>query len=321
MAPSEHFATCTSPCPLKRERDSDFMEDTEEQTAALVAGRRAEKRPECWQDILHAPPLHWLPGEPRSSYFRRLAASVDRTHFRAAQAFDADGLYVYKRPVRTGDAMAELLSQAGTVLHHVVLYVRYKGKLSALEFGPADDRDITVDISAETAPAPVLNSNPELPEAKCLPMLHVSAPLHSLHAPHVQAAVAFASARPYHAAANNCIAVADFLARVLTGGAVRGAPLVFDALVGCVPLADSTALAAASEAMGVTWFDIADGGRLTRAFLDSGHAAIAPPPLQPQQLQEVQEHAVAAPSRRQRLPRAAAQQPATASDRKLQGEA
>ena len=55
---------------------------------------------------------------------------MDRTHFRAAHAFDADGLYVYKRPVRTGDEMAELLSQAGTVLHHVVLYVRCQGKVN-----------------------------------------------------------------------------------------------------------------------------------------------------------------------------------------------
>jgi hypothetical protein len=38
----------------------------------------------------------------------------------------------------------------------------------------------------------------------------------------------------YHALRNNCIAFADFIVRVLTGGAVRGAPLIFDALVGQV---------------------------------------------------------------------------------------
>ena len=47
-------------------------------------------------------------------------------------------------------------------------------------------------------------------------------------------ALRFAEGRPYQALLNNCIAFADFAVRVLTGGAVRSAPLLFDALVGRV---------------------------------------------------------------------------------------
>lgn len=48
-------------------------------------------------------------------------------------------------------------------------------------------------------------------------------------------AVEFCESRPYHAFANNCIQTTDFLVRVLTGGRVRSAPLIYDALCGSVP--------------------------------------------------------------------------------------
>lgn len=51
--------------------------------------------------------------------------------------------------------------------------------------------------------------------------------------PRVQA-LAFAEANPYHALKSNCICFADFAVRVLTGGAVKCAPLVFDLMVGQV---------------------------------------------------------------------------------------
>ena len=55
-------------------------------------------------------------------------------------------------------------------------------------------------------------------------------------------AVEFAEGRPYHAFANNCIQNCDFLVRALTGGAVRGAPLLYDALCGRVPPQDAPML-------------------------------------------------------------------------------
>ena len=45
-------------------------------------------------------------------------------------------------------------------------------------------------------------------------------------------ALDFAQSLPYHALKTNCIAVADFVVRVLTGGAVRSAPLIYDRVVG-----------------------------------------------------------------------------------------
>ena len=60
---------------------------------------------------------------------------------------------------------------------------------------------------------------------------------HKMH-PHPGAraaqALAFAESRPYHALRNNCIHFADFCVRVLTGGAVRGAPLLYDLICGTV---------------------------------------------------------------------------------------
>lgn len=47
-------------------------------------------------------------------------------------------------------------------------------------------------------------------------------------------ALAFAEGNPYHALKSNCICFADFVVRVLTGGAVKCAPLIYDLLVGQV---------------------------------------------------------------------------------------
>jgi hypothetical protein len=41
---------------------------------------------------------------------------------------------------------------------------------------------------------------------------------------------------------SNCIQFADFAVRLLTGGAVFGAPLAYDVLCGSVPPADSPLL-------------------------------------------------------------------------------
>ncbi len=55
-------------------------------------------------------------------------------------------------------------------------------------------------------------------------------------------AVEFAQSRQYHAFTNNCIQNTDFFIRALTGGAVRNAPLVHDALCGHVPAQDNPML-------------------------------------------------------------------------------
>lgn len=47
-------------------------------------------------------------------------------------------------------------------------------------------------------------------------------------------ALRFAESTDYHALQNNCIAFSDFAVRVLTGGVVRNAPIIFDAVVGQV---------------------------------------------------------------------------------------
>lgn len=82
-------------------------------------------------------------------------------------------------------------------------------------------------------------------------------------------ALAHAQAGAYNALRSNCIAFADYAVRVLTGGAVRGAPLAFDLLVGQVR--ESATLAAGRE----------KGGACARArllaFLGS-RACIGEPP-------------------------------------------
>ena len=51
-------------------------------------------------------------------------------------------------------------------------------------------------------------------------------------------AILFVQSRKYHAVYNNCIKTTDFLCRVLTRGAIRNGPLIYDALAGDVPSQD-----------------------------------------------------------------------------------
>ena len=44
-----------------------------------------------------------LPPCCRAAYFRRLGARLRRDLFSAAHSFDRDGLYLYKRPVISGE--------------------------------------------------------------------------------------------------------------------------------------------------------------------------------------------------------------------------
>lgn len=74
--------------------------------------------------------------------------------------------------------------------------------------------------------------------------------------------------------ANNCIAFADFMAGVLTGGTVRGLPLIFDALAGSFPAVDPPLLPMMIAMVGLpSWHVLTDGGRLRDRFT-AAHPAL-----------------------------------------------
>jgi hypothetical protein len=136
---------------------------------------------------------------------------------RLSKAFDftANGLYVYKRPVRSASFEHQLLlAQAGTILHHVIVFVKSENGVKALEFGPAADdtgnsMDVTNNFLTEAKPGPVLVHNPESVEHEHLPMLHIDIPHHPLDADHILKALNFAARQKYQALRNNCIAFAE----------------------------------------------------------------------------------------------------------------
>jgi hypothetical protein len=63
----------------------------------------------------------------------------------------------------------------------------------------------------------------------------------------------FCDARKYHVVHNNCIQNADFLVRVLTGGLVKNAPLIYDVMCGNVPTVDPPMLMMLPLLMQKTW--------------------------------------------------------------------
>jgi len=221
---------------------------------------------------------------PRSHYFSHLATSINRSLFSPAHSFDRPGLYIYKRPVRSGTPQHQaLLSTAGTLLHHVVIYIKTPGtssKLIAMEFGPESESmvDITTDIRATAPPdhSRLLSHDPELPERQCLPMLRVDLPHHHVDADPVVKAIQFAASKNYQVMSNNCIQFACFMIFVLTKGRLRNAPLVFDVVCGKIPIHISNGTSNVSSSlldmmmamMGMSWYDAVDGGRLIREFLE-----------------------------------------------------
>ena len=70
----------------------------------------------------------------------------------------------------------------------------------------------------------------------------------------LQQAVEFSQSRLYHAFTNNCIQNTDFFIRALTGGEVRNAPLVYDALCGHVPAQDNPMLVMFMLMTGISWY-------------------------------------------------------------------
>lgn len=55
---------------------------------------------------------------------------MDPSQFSTAFDFHRDGLYLYKRPVRSASNQAALLAAAGSVFHHCVVYVKAGDKVS-----------------------------------------------------------------------------------------------------------------------------------------------------------------------------------------------
>ncbi|EIE18522.1 hypothetical protein COCSUDRAFT_54913 [Coccomyxa subellipsoidea C-169] len=122
-----------------------------------------------------------------------------------------------------------------------------------------------------------LHDPAELPEdTAALPFLHIKVPHHPAESAILSQAVEFAQSRQYHALTNNCIQNTDFFIRALTGGAVRNAPLVHDALCGHVPAQDNPMLVMFMLMTGFSWFYVCDGSQVAAAFLRE-HAKPAMP--------------------------------------------
>lgn len=81
----------------------------------------------------------------------------------------------------------------------------------------------------------------------------------------VQAAIAYARSRNYHAVLNNCVHFADFMVRLLTG--VESSPLIYDALCGEVPAAESPLFFMIQMMLQRCWSDLCDGAALLQGFL------------------------------------------------------
>ncbi|CAK0785920.1 hypothetical protein CVIRNUC_009133 [Coccomyxa viridis] len=146
-----------------------------------------------------------------------------------------------------------------------------------MDFGPHGSADVTENLTESVLCGPVVH-DPAEPEqdVQGLPFLHIKAPFHALDSPTVKEAVSFVESRLYNAFLNNCIQNTDFLVRVLTGGAVRNAPLIFDALCGHVPPQDNPMLLMFMLMTRMSWFDVCDGGKVAAAYLED-HATPAVP--------------------------------------------
>ncbi|KAK9822006.1 hypothetical protein WJX81_008689 [Elliptochloris bilobata] len=218
-----------------------------------------------------APVPRPLPGEQMCEYLERLRTTLDTSTFQVKQAIDEPGVYIGKRKILCpAGSQAALLTLAGTVFYHVVVYVKEadNAKVIALDFGPVG-ADITANLAEAVPAGPILQDPADLTARGGgeLPLLRACAPQLPLNHPRVQEALEFAQGRAYHALANNCISTSDFLVRVLTNGVVRGAPLVFDALCGHAAAQDSPLLLMFMLMTQLSWFDVCDGSRLAAAFL------------------------------------------------------
>ncbi|KXZ47508.1 hypothetical protein GPECTOR_35g946 [Gonium pectorale] len=201
---------------------------------------------------------------------------------------EADGVYIHKRPIRAPNGSSPL-AVCGSVLHHVVVYVKEGPLLHTLDYGPANGADVTANILEEAPPKKVLTTAASDgadvggvdAASDELPYLYLGPAARGLEHPVVQRMISFAESRPYHAIRNNCIHFADALVRLLTAGGVRGAPLLYDMYCGAVPPVDNLMLVMMQLMMSVSWFTVVDGTPLASAFADAWRAEQQPLPQQP----------------------------------------
>lgn len=74
----------------------------------------------------------------RASYCKRVGKILDHKDCHVVDAMTQPGLYLYKRPVRGGSgggggsmlSAEKLLEQAGSIMHHIVLYVKADDEVS-----------------------------------------------------------------------------------------------------------------------------------------------------------------------------------------------
>jgi len=196
---------------------------------------------------------------------------------------DEDGIYVHKRELR-GLGPENPLGAGGTLFQHVLTYVMEDGQLYGLDFGPSNFDDVTRNFLGETDARPALlnfGKPVDIPPEDTQPFLYIKGSARRISEPIVREAIAFCGRRKYHALDNNCIHNTDFLVRVLTGGLVRSAPLLYDAHAGKVPKEDPPMLVMIGFILKRTWFSVCDGSHLMAEFLQE-HSF--PPLLQPEQL-------------------------------------
>lgn len=216
--------------------------------------------------------------ETMSAYCKRVGKVLDHKDCHVVPTMGQPGLYLFKRPVHSsgsnnggGISAESLLKQAGSIMHHIILYVKTEDELSALEMGPEGSADTHDNLFEAVEAGPVHQSTTIEPIG---PFLHVDVPTHPLSHPEIQQAITFAQGRKYHTLRGNCIQFADAMVRLLTGGAVFGAPLAYDAKAGSVPPVDSPLLPMLSMTMQLSWLDVCDGA----GFLADLLAVHNPPP-------------------------------------------
>ncbi|KAL6756726.1 hypothetical protein V8C86DRAFT_2643587 [Haematococcus lacustris] len=269
--------------------------------------------------------------ESMTAYFARFKASpsIEQAHATCSPGFDqGPGVYMFKRPVLGPDGALSPLAACGSVFHHVVLYVMdEQGKISSLDFAPANGTDTTAALLESLPARPCLNAGPlpSTPEQLqqpqqalslgshqppavmaaatvaatpaaghetspgvvlpgqpgALPLLYLGPLAMPLDGPDVQQVLRCAEARPYNALTNNCIQFADALARILTGGAVCSAPLLYDLLAGTLPAVDHPMVMMMQMMTQTSWHSVCDGSRLYNSLLAEATSAGTPVPKHP----------------------------------------
>lgn len=217
-------------------------------------------------------------GESISQYFARLPQELDLSSYKPVDQVEMDGVYIHKRPL-IGVTDSGYLSNCGSVYHHCIVYVKVDDTLHSFDFAPSNGSDVSANLFEEHPPRPVHNRTAVIPPEDTLPFLYMGKPKLSLEDPVVQQAVEFAGRNRYHAIKNNCINFADFFTRILTQGAVLGAPLLYDAICGSIPAQDNPLVVMLMLMTGLSWQNVCDGSRLMHAFVEAHPSYLTTLPL------------------------------------------